>query len=112
MFFRWQKKLGIRYGLKRAGGEAAGIIMTIAGIFVGYVAYIAKLLLDEGFFVGMEAILLMVNLIIRDPAVLKELIGNVAIALLISGVYIVLTLHKRMKEWRFPEIVKAGEITE
>ena len=92
--------------------SAAGIITTMAGIFAGYVAYIIKLFLDEGYPIIPEMILPIVNLIIRDPALLKELMGNVAIALLVSGVYIILTLHKMMKEWRFPEIVKAEEIIE
>jgi hypothetical protein len=89
--------------------SAAGIIMTVAGIFTGYVAYIVKLFLADGY--TTEVIFPILNIVIREPELLRELFGNIGIALLVSAVYIILHLRTMMKEWRFPKITKAEEIT-
>ena len=88
--------------------SAAGIIMTVAGIFAGYTVDIIKLLMEEGFSIDM--ILPVLGEVLRVPELFSELVRNIIVALLISAVYVVLNLYQTAKSWKFPEIKKAEEI--
>ena len=86
-------------------GSAAGVIMTVAGIFAGYAASIIKYLLEEG--ATMDMIFPVLGEIMLIPELMKELTKNILVALAISAVYIVLNLYRMVTEWTFPLIKKA-----
>ena len=88
--------------------NAAGIVMTMAGIFAGYTVYIVRFLLDQGLI--LDDIIPVLGDILAIAELRAELVKNVLLALGISSVYIVMNVFKTMKTWRFPEIRKAEAI--
>jgi hypothetical protein len=88
--------------------SASGIIMIIAGICAGYTVNLIRFLLEEG--APADLILPYLGEFFTYPELITELFGNIAVALLVSAVYIVLNLFGMIKEWRFPLLKKAEDI--
>jgi hypothetical protein len=91
-----------------------GAIMTVAGVCAGYIAVIVQALLKEG--IPLNMILTILSQIRKtSPELFSELFSeltkNIAIALLVSAVFIVINLYSMIQQWQFPNIKKAEEIT-
>jgi rubrerythrin len=75
-----------------------GIIMIAIGMFVAYSVLIFKELKAVDFD--------MLMFILGMPEVGRELLMNIVLSYVISGIYIVVQLFQMMKEWKFSKTIK------
>jgi hypothetical protein len=75
-----------------------GIIMIGIGMFVAYAVLIFKELKAVDFD--------MLMFILGMPEVGRELLMNIVLSYVISGIYIVVQLFQMMKEWKFSKTIK------